>query len=149
MPTCKLTTKALSLILLDILCLHFLRIHHDCFFQRVFKSVQAQFPSGNISGLLVIYLFSYSSSKSITIPPCRRCNWTFSWVEFLSNKLKLIRFLSCKITGTSFFFAHALHFDICDFLMFCVLFYKNLIVLHLGDIISYSILTSVSNSHFH
>ena len=49
-------------LLLHILCLHFLRIHHDCFFQRVFESVRAQFLSGNISRLLVIYLFN-------SIPP--------------------------------------------------------------------------------
>ena len=30
-----------------------------------------------------------------------------------------------------------------------LLFHKNLIVLHHGDIVFYSILTSVSNSHFH
>ena len=50
-----------------------------------------------------------SFSCSITIPPsqlssCRRCSWTFSWVQFLSNKLKLICFLRCKITRISFFF---------------------------------------------
>ena len=109
-------------ILLHVFCLHFLRIHHNYFFQRVFESVRAQFLSGNISGLLVIYLFNYNSSKST---PCWRCNWTFSWVQFLSNKLKLIRFLRCKITKTSFF---------CSCSVFgYVLFYKNLIVLHLCD----------------
>ena len=51
-------------LLLHIFCLHFLRIHHDYVFQRVFESVRAQFLSGNISGLLVIYLFNYNSSKS-------------------------------------------------------------------------------------
>ena len=61
-----------------------------------------------------------SFSCSITIPPsqlssCRRCSWTFSWVQFLSNKLKLICFLRCKITRISFFFAYALYFDICYF----------------------------------
>ena len=119
MPTCKLTKKVLSHILLHIFCLHFLRIHHDYFFQRVFESVRVQFLSGNISGLLVIYLFNYNSSKS-TFP---------NWVQFLSNKFKLIRFLRCKITKHSFFC-----FDICVFLMLCVFFfYKNLIVLHLDD----------------
>ena len=54
-------------LLLHILCLHFLRIHHDYFFQRVFESVRVQLLSGNISGLLVIYLFNCNSSKSI---PC-------------------------------------------------------------------------------
>ena len=87
-------------LLLHIFCLHFLRIHHDYFFQRVFESVRAQFLSGNLSWLLVIYLFNYNSSKST---PCWTCNWTFSWVQFLSNKLKIIRFLRCKITRISFF----------------------------------------------
>ena len=87
----------------------------------LFESVRVQFLSGNINGLLVIYLFNYNSSKST---PCWRCNWTFSWVQFLSNKLKLIRFLRCKITGTSF----------CSCSVFWyVIFYKNLIVLHHGD----------------
>ena len=54
-------------LLLHIPCLHFLRIHHHYFFQRVFESVLAQFLSGNISGLLVIYLFNYNSSRST---PC-------------------------------------------------------------------------------
>ena len=130
MQTCKLTKKALSShILLHILCLHFLRIHHDYFFQRVFESVWAHILSGNISGLLVIYLFNCNSSKST---PCWRCNWTFSWVQFLSNKLKFICFLRCKITRTSFFLL-MLCFYICDFVMLCVLFYKNLVVLRLGD----------------
>ena len=78
-------------MLLHILCLHFLRIHHDYFFQRVFESVRAQFLSGNKSRLLVIYLFNYNSSEST---PCWRCNWTlFStysniWDEaFLAKKL--------------------------------------------------------------
>ena len=48
MPTCKLTKKPLSHILLLVFCLHFLRIHHDYFFRRGF--VRAQFLSGNISG---------------------------------------------------------------------------------------------------
>ena len=86
-------------LLLHILCLHFLRIHHDYFFQRVFKSVRAQFLSGNISGFLVIYLFNYNSSKST---PCWRCNCAFSWVQFLSNKLKLISFLRCVLISVIF-----------------------------------------------
>ena len=56
----------------------------------------AQFLSGNISKLLVIYLFKYDSSKS-----------TFSMLNMeldvlvsiiLLNKLELIRFLQCKVT---------------------------------------------------
>ena len=121
MPTCKLTKKALSHILLHIFCLHFLRIHHDYFFQRVFESVRAQFLSGNISGLLVIYLFNYNSSKS-----------TFSMSKmqldvFLSTVfIKLIKnhsFLAMQNYKNILFFAHALCFDICDFLMLCVLFF--------------------------
>ena len=63
MPTCKLMKKVLLHILLHVFCLDFLRIHHDYSFPRVFESVRAQFLSGNISGLLVIHLFSYDSSK--------------------------------------------------------------------------------------
>ena len=50
-------------LLLHILCLHFLRINHNYFFQRVFESVREQFLSGNISGLLVIYLFNEMTLK--------------------------------------------------------------------------------------
>ena len=59
------------------------------------------------------------------LSPCRRSDWTFSWVQFLSNKLKLIRFLRCKITRTSIFLL-ILCFDM-------YFFHKNLIVLHHGD----------------
>ena len=59
--------KSLSHILLLVFCLRFPRIHHDYFFRRVFESVRAQFLSGNISGLLVIYMLNYDSSK-IRVP---------------------------------------------------------------------------------
>ena len=52
----QVTEKTLSHILLHVVCLHFLRIHHDYFFRRGFESVRAQFLSVNI---LVIYLFNY------------------------------------------------------------------------------------------
>ena len=122
----QVNEKTLSHILLHLFCLHFLRIHYNYFFQRVFESVRAQFLSGNISGLLVIYLFNYNSSKST---PCWICNWTFSWVQFLSNKLELVCFLQCND------YKKILLFALC--IMLCVListfFYENLIVLHHGD----------------
>ena len=49
---CKLTSiwkKTLSHIVFYVLCLHFLRLHHDYFFQRGFELVRAIFLSGNIS----------------------------------------------------------------------------------------------------
>ena len=49
MPTCKLTKKTLLHILLHIFCLHFLRMDHDYFFRRGFKSVREKFLSENIS----------------------------------------------------------------------------------------------------
>ena len=64
MPTCNFTKKALSHIFLHVFYLHFLRTHHDYFFQKGFESVQAKFLLGNISKnvvLLVIYLFNYDS----------------------------------------------------------------------------------------
>ena len=51
------------------------------------------------------------------------CNGTFSWVQFLSNKLELIRFLQCKDYKNILLFA----------LFWYELFYKNLIVLHHAD----------------
>ena len=70
-------------------------------------------------------------TSSATIPPsqlspCWRCDWTFSWMQFLSNKLKPIRFLRCKITRTSFFLL-----ILC--VLICTFFYKNRIVFHHGD----------------
>ena len=56
--------KSFLHILLHVFCVHCLRIHQDYFFQRVFENVGVEFLSGNISGLLVIYLFDYNSSKS-------------------------------------------------------------------------------------
>ena len=49
-PTCKLTKKTLSHILLHTFCFHFLRIHQNYFFRRGFESFRAQFLSGNVSG---------------------------------------------------------------------------------------------------
>ena len=52
---CNLTKTILSHIPRHVFCLpflkihHFLRIHHDYFFQRGFESVRAQFLSGNIN----------------------------------------------------------------------------------------------------
>ena len=50
MPTSKLTKKTLSHILLHAFCFHFLRIHHNYFFQRGFESLRLQFLSGNVIG---------------------------------------------------------------------------------------------------
>ena len=109
---------------------HILRIHYDYFFRRVLESVQTQFISGNINGFLVIYRFPYNPQLS----PYWICSWTFSWVQFLSNKLELVHFLPCKDYKNVLLFA----------LFFNMYFYKKkLIVLHHGDIIFYSILTSV------
>ena len=89
MPTCKLTRKTLSHILLHVFCLHFLRIHHNYFF---WKSVPAQFLSGNISGLLVICLFNYDPSKS-----------TFSMLNMQLDVLLSTVFV--KLIGTFSFLA--------------------------------------------
>ena len=66
----------------------------------------------------------WKCASTISIPliqlsPCWICNWTFSWVQFLSNKLELIRFLQCK--------------DYKNILLFALCFYMYLIVLHHGD----------------
>ena len=50
MPTWKFTKKALSNILFQVFCLHFLRIQHNYFFRRGLESVRAQFLSGNTRG---------------------------------------------------------------------------------------------------
>ena len=50
MPTCKLTKKTLSHIVLHALRLHFLRIHHNYIFRRGLESLRAQFLSGSVSG---------------------------------------------------------------------------------------------------
>ena len=109
MPTCKLTRKTYSHILLHVFCLYFLRTHHDYFFRRVFESVRAQ------CGLAGYLQFTFS----ITIPlsqlvPYLICNWTFPWVQFLSNKLKHIRLLQCKDYENILLFALCL---ICTFFL--------------------------------
>ena len=108
-------------------CFHFLRIHYDYFFQKVFESVWPQFLSGNIMGLLVIYLFNDDPSKS-----------TFSMLNmqlggFLKYSFCQINwdsFISCnvKINRTSFFLLCAL----CSVFWY-VVSYRNLIFLHHGD----------------
>ena len=57
--------------LVQVFSCEFCEISKDAFFYRTplvaasaFESVRAQFLLGNISGLLVIYLFNYDSSKS-------------------------------------------------------------------------------------
>ena len=101
MPASKVTRKTLSHILLHVFCFHFLGIHHDFFFQRVFESVQAQFLSGNINGLLVIYLFNYDFSKSLfsmlnmQLDVLLSTVFQVNWNSFVSCNL--------KITRTSFF----------------------------------------------
>ena len=63
MSTGKLTGKTFTYPASCIL-LSFSKKHHDYFFRRVFESVRAQFVSGNVSGLLVIYMLNYDSSMS-------------------------------------------------------------------------------------
>ena len=51
-PRCQLASsrkKTISHILFHVFCLHFLRMHHDYFFQRGFESVRAQFLSAESS----------------------------------------------------------------------------------------------------
>ena len=127
MPTCKLTRKPLSHILLHAFSFHFLRIQHDYFFRKVFESVWPQFLSGNIMALLVIYLFNDDSSKS-----------TFSvlnmqlggFLEYSFCQINWNSFISCnvKINRTSFFFFSAL----CSVFWY-VVSCRNLIFIHHGD----------------
>ena len=57
MPTCKLTKKTLSHILLHAFCLHFLRIHHDyCF------TITISFRKNKRN--VVIHVLNDNSSKS-------------------------------------------------------------------------------------
>ena len=108
-------------------CFHFLRIHYDYFFQKVFESVWPQFLSGNIMGLLVIYPFNDDPSKS-----------TFSmlnmqlggFLEYSFCQINWDSFISCnvKINRTSFFLLCAL----CSVFWY-VVSYRNLIFLHHGD----------------
>ena len=57
MPTCKLTKKTLSHLLLHAFCIHFLRIHHGYFFTSTisFRKYKRK---------VVIYLFNDDSSNS-------------------------------------------------------------------------------------
>ena len=67
MPTCKLTKKTLSEILLHVSCLPFLRTHHDYFFRGGFKKCAIKIFFRKYEQklvLLVIYLFNCDWSKS-------------------------------------------------------------------------------------
>ena len=94
MPSCKLTKKTLSNILLHAFCVHFLRIHHIYLFRRGFESLRAQFLSGKRKVvLLVIYLFIQVNVLHVELWHLTfSCG--FSLVQFLSNKLEL--FVSCN-----------------------------------------------------
>ena len=106
----KVKEKTVSHILFDVFCLHFLRIHHDYFFRRVFQSVRAQCLSGIISGLLLIYLFNYDCSNSTFSMLNMQLDGLLSFCQINWNSFV---FCEAKITRTFFFLLYVL---ICTFL---------------------------------
>ena len=141
MPTFKFMKKTLPHITLNLFCLLFLRTHHDYFFWRGFESTRAQFVSWNIS----------ESSISCNLPVQLR----FTKVNFLHVENGIwccLEYRFCQINGNSSFLVIQRlqkHSSFCSaFVFWYVLFYKNLIVLHHGDILFYFILTSVSNPYY-
>ena len=92
----------LSHILFHVFCLHFLRMHHDHFFQRMCK--YNFFQRKVVS--LPIYLFNHDSSKSNIF----MLNMSFD-VLLSAVFVKLESFVSCNIKLL------ALHFDIYFFFL--------------------------------
>ena len=79
--------------------------------------------------LLVIYLFNYDSSK-----PAFFRHLILSWIQFLSNnQIEILRFLQYKALQEYSFFFLSLYVLICTFKKY--FFWKNVIVLHHGDIL--------------
>ena len=111
----KVKEKTVWHILLDVFCLHFLRIHHDYFFRRVFQSVRAQCLSGIISGLLLIYLFNYDCSNSTFSMLNMQLDGLLSFCQINLNSFV---FCDVKITRTFFFLLCVL---ICTFDMFSIM----------------------------
>ena len=74
--------------------LHFLRMHHDCFFQRRFKVCECNFFQWKVV-LLVIYLFNHDSSKSTTFMLNMAFDILLSAVFVKYSKLEF--FVSCNI----------------------------------------------------
>ena len=137
MPKCKLTNKAHSHVLLHVFCLKFFRIYHIMSSEEALKMSQHNFfpEIKRKVMLLVIYLFNYDSSKSTLFT----WHFTFSGVQFLSNKWEF--FVPCNTQRLqehpSFFLCFEMYFSI-----------KTLLFSIMLNEIFYSVLTSVSNSHF-
>ena len=109
MLTWNFTKKSLSHILLHAFCPHFLRIHHN-----YFLTITVSFRK--YKWKIVIYLFNEDPSKSTFF----MLNMAFDvlWSTVFVKKIGILRFLLYK--------------DYKNILL-CVLFYKNLIVLHHAD----------------
>ena len=91
-----------------------------CFLSSFSQNASRLLLSKRLGYLQFIYSIIIHLSQ---LSSCWILRLTFSWVQFLSNKLEL--FVSCNIKVTrTFFFLH--------FALICT-FYKNLIVLHHGD----------------
>ena len=102
--------------------------------------MRAKFPSGNNSGkkvLLVIYLPTYGSSKSTFFMLNVALDFLLSTV--FAKEIGVLRFLQYKDYRNIFTFA--LCFDMNFFIK--VSLFSIMVI-----IIFYSILTSLSNSHF-
>ena len=95
-----LRKKTLSHIFLHSFYLPFLRIHHDHFFRRGFERVRAQFLSGNVNGkYCYLYFTCLITIHSSQLSSCWIWQLTFSWVQFLSNKLEF--FVTCNNIKTA------------------------------------------------
>ena len=118
MPTCKLTRKTLKRILLHVICLHFVRAHHDYFCPKSLWKCASTISFSKCKRKVVLIVVVYDSSSQLS--SCGIWNLHFS---YLSNKLEF--FVSCnvKIAWTSLYLPCVL---------INVLSYQNLIVLRHG-----------------
>ena len=134
MPTCKFTKKSLACILpsfsKNASRLLFSEEVLKLCEQNSFRKYQQKVV------LLVIYLFNYSSSESTYFT----LNVAFDFITLVRSSSSKLEFIAIKVTKTLFFSYRVF--------WYVVLFNKKLIALHHADILCYSILKFVLNSHF-
>ena len=131
--------KKVSDIFLHIFCLHSLLTHNNYFFRKSLWNCACKISFRKYKQkvvLLAIYLFNCSSSKSTSF--MLNVAFDFVLVRFSSNKLECIAMQRLQ--------KHSSFLIVC--VLICSILNKKLIALHHNDILFYSILRSVLNTHF-
>ena len=136
MPTWKLTKKTLSQILLHVFCLHFLRTHASRLLlpKRLLKVCEQNFFQKKRA----------KSSVACNVPVELR----FIYVNFLHVEYGVWLCLQYGFCHANWNLLQCITKITKKVFWYVVFLDKKLIVLHDGDILFYSVLTSVSNTHF-